>query len=224
MQFKNLTKMIIGLIFFGQSCVLLATSEEHRHAHVLSPIEEKELFSMSLSQKRRDLTQWNECRGDLRANYVDARCSKDRFISPNLKMLLLNDFQGCVNTALRKSGRRSAKKVHIIHKGIMADGRHSPQSMHSFGRAIDIHSIKVNYSFFKRETISFEELGDRTFYRELRVCWGKIINSKGECGLIDDDPGLTGSIGKEDEDHQRHLHLSIPFCANGLYEMNFFTR
>lgn len=148
MQFKNLTKMIIGLIFFGQSCVLLATSEEHRHAHVLSPIEEKELFSMSLSQKRRDLTQWNECRGDLRANYVDARCSKDRFISPNLKMLLLNDFQGCVNTALRKSGRRSAKKVHIIHKGIMADGRHSPQSMHSFGRAIDIHSIKVNYSFF----------------------------------------------------------------------------
>jgi hypothetical protein len=198
MQFIEFTKLVLILTFIGQWC--------------------------GQSTQARDLTEWNECRGDLRANYVDDRCSKERFISPALKLYLLRDFEGCVNVGLIRSGRRSAKRVTIIHKGIMADGRHSPESLHSFGRAIDIHSIKIKYSLFKNETINFEELGDRTFYNELRACWGKVINAKGGCPLIEDNVELTGSIGKEDEDHQRHLHLSVPFCANGLYDMDFFIR
>lgn len=176
------------------------------------------------SIQARNLVTWNECKGAIRANYVDERCSKERFISPDLKFLLLNNFQGCVNKALIRSGRRSPKKIKIIHTGIVADERHSPESLHAVGRAIDIREIKVNYSLFKSESLNFEELGDRTFYNELRECWGRLIQSQGGCPLIEDNYELTGSIGKEDEDHQRHLHLSIPFCVNGLYDMSFFIR
>jgi len=218
--FKYLVLVTISLTL-GQ----VASAQEHNHATTLSPEQEKLLFlGVKDGRKSRDLTTWNECRGDVEAYFLGSKCSKERVISPTLKKYINSDFLSCVNEALLFSGRDNTSEIEISHKGIMADVRHSPLSLHSFGRAIDIHSIKVRYSIFRRESFNFEADGDASFFSTLRLCWGRVILEKNQCPLFENKFELTGTIGKEDEDHQKHLHLSVPFCQSGNYSEDYFIR
>jgi len=96
--------------------------------------------------------------------------------------------------------------------------------MHSFGRAIDIKEIVVTTRRNKRIAYNFEKNGEGQFFNKFRSCWGIVIKKQAKCPYFEKDRNLTGSIGKEDEDHQRHMHLSVPACRSGQYIEPCFKR
>jgi hypothetical protein len=214
----------------------LLTFKSWSHPNLLNAEQEDEYFenntieSISLphtfgGQKAfsKGIALWNECDFyELSGNYFNSNCNNGRRISAELNTLLEKNFIGCVSKASQRKYRPQA--VHIIHKGIFADKRHSPLSMHAFGRAIDIKEIIVTTKANQRVSYNFERVGDGTFYKKFRRCWGKVIKRQAKCPYFEKDRNLTGSIGKEDEDHQRHMHLSVPACQSGKYIEPYFKR
>ncbi len=215
--------LIMVLILFP----IFVKAEDHHHhksphAHTFTPLEEEDFFQSTfkyLSSKANfPITTWNECRDrTIEGNYIGYRCSRKRTISKVLFSYLKTHFISCVREAAFANGDTDIKDISIEHKGIFADSRHSPDSLHGQGRAIDIKSISYKLSFFRKVTMNHESDGHGAFYTTLRECWGEKIKRNNNCPLFEDDPYLTGSIGKDDEDHQIHMHLSVPVCSNSEY-------
>ncbi|MCF8057867.1 MAG: hypothetical protein K9K67_01115 [Bacteriovoracaceae bacterium] len=209
-------------------------AEESAHSTPFTPEEEAIYFSDTYklldegvhSNKKRKFPYryWDECldRG-IRGNYVDHFCNSKRMISNILYHFISNNLYSCIERAAGKAGFR-IQDAYVIHKGIFADSLHSPQSLHSEGRAIDIAAVRIKTFWKGWGEINFQRSGGGVFYEELRSCWGETLYYNNECPLFKGQPEMTGSLGKEDPDHQRHLHLSVPYCINGQHAGPYFRR
>lgn len=213
---------------------LAYASSSQIHPKPFTPEEELSYFDIPLlganvfgpkkSLKRFPQTNWNECRDPrFRGRYYQAKCSSSRGISKILYKLLGANLERCVDYASQIAGH-TMNDFYIIHKGIYSDKRHSPMSLHSEGRAIDIHTIAIKTFWNGWISFNFEKQGKNKFFKALRSCWGDVLNRQNNCPLFEDLRWRTGSLGKEDEDHQIHLHLSVPYCINGSYSDEFYRR
>lgn len=168
---------------------------------------------------------WMECSDPVTGNYLDSICApKGRTISVILDSYLQNRLMACVDAGLAAQGGGSAQVLHITHAGITADARHSPYSLHSVNRAIDIKILKVQLSSGQEKQFTYSKVGNRPFYTALRDCWGRTVNYYNGCPLYGGDPKLTGSIGWENTQHGHHMHLSVPYCVNGRYGAGLWRR
>jgi len=171
------------------------------------------------SNKGEEMVDWNECGngGGITGSYVGSggrsKCSKRR-MSKEFSEFLNGNVQKCVNLALAKIGKKPSASLHMDHKGILADTRHSSRSNHSVGRAIDIASFEVQMEDGSKKLLKYSEAKksgtiESKFFPQFRACWGeKMKQAKSSC------PGRDpkGTIGHEDHAHKHHLHLSLPYC------------
>ena len=114
--------------------------------------------------------------------------------------------------------------IHIKHVGIQGNAKHSPKSLHTEGRAIDIKSLTMFFSEQFFVEFSFENSMTNKFFNTFRSCWGRTIANQNDCPLFSGETGLTASVGKEDLNHQKHLHISVPHCIKGKYSNFYFQR
>ena len=171
--------------------------------------------------------KWNECEGPITGNYTGYPCNKNRGLSDEYMVFLKDNFLGCVNQGLAKSGLPAAVSAHIQHDGTIADERHSRGSLHAVGRAIDVMQITVKHANSQKVTFDFTKTNTNRrisnrcapaestncrFFEELRACWHKIHAGR-KCPARANGP--IGTIGWEDKSHiAHHLHTSFPFCPN----------
>lgn len=220
-------------ILVGDSFAYEQNGQEDKHPELLNPIEEQSYFLRRMTQGQSVKKQlknmfpfmfWNECHSDdLKGTFVGYPCSERRMISNILYRFLNQYFYGCVDQGARRLGL-SIYDYSITHAGIFADQKHSPKSLHSEGRAIDIKSIELYLTSGQKVSQDYFKSGTNAFYQELRRCWGEVLNQNNTCPYIANRPALTGSIGKENPNHQKHLHLSVPYCINYAYSDLFFRR
>ena len=141
-----------------------------------------------------------------------------------MKAFINNHFYNCVDEGLLAQGGGQVSDLHIIHVGILGDPNHSPKSLHSESRAIDIHSLKLRLTNGEIKTIKYKGLSNRPFFTAFRKCWGKTVQKYNSCPLYNGSHLKTGSIGWEDSHHQNHLHVSVPYCFNGQYGPYYYRR
>lgn len=199
---------------------------EHEHGAVFTPEEEAEWSASAKSLAFRFAqTKWKECRDDITGNYTGFGCTNRRNISVILRDYLLRNVEDCAEEALRKIGINSTvRDTHIVHVGIQGDRNHSPRSLHAESRAVDIKSIELSLRNGGSRKFTFQSSSSDSFYRPFRQCWGRKVNQQNGCPLISGNPERTGSIGKEDRNHRKHMHLSIPYCVRGQYSSLYFRR
>lgn len=169
-------------------------------------------------------THWNECSDRVTGNYSDIACARARGISVILDEYLQDRLIACVDKGLEAQGGGTAEAIHINHAGITADSNHSPRSLHSVNRAIDIKSIKVQLTNDTDKEFKYSLASNRPFYKAMRKCWGNVVHTVNGCPLYRGDASLTGSIGWEDRDHGRHMHLSVPYCVGGNYGSYYWIK
>jgi hypothetical protein len=204
-------------------------NHETEHEHVFTPEQETE-FKLRLRNKaagsgfRFEQTKWDECRFNPSGNFTGYACARSRQISQILQDFLENHIYECVDAGLRAQGLGVADDIHIIHDGILGDPNHSSRSLHAEARAIDIKSFTVKLTNGQSRSIVYAGTTNRRFYRAFRTCWGRVVNRENGCPFIQNNPELTGSIGWEDRNHQRHMHTSVPYCVNGRYGAQYFQR
>ncbi len=220
---------VVLVLFLSGVCSLSIAKEagqEHEHESVFTPEEEAEWNQLiSPLGFRFPQTKWRECQDHIMGNYTGFNCTNRRNISVILKDYLLRNIETCSEEALKAIGvSQRVVDTHITHVGIQGDPNHSPRSLHSESRAIDIKSIELALRNRTSRKFTFSRASNDPFYNSFRQCWGRKINRENGCPLISQSRLLTGSIGKEDPDHRRHLHLSVPYCKNGRYSSNYFRR
>lgn len=162
---------------------------------------------------------WDECKG-IKSNYdngeVRAGCTKRR-LSKEYFDFFNENFGTCVQVAaMGFESNADVEKISFSHNGISGDPRHSNRSYHSVNRAIDIKQIKITQNGETKilKVTDQKKSPTKEFFEAFRGCWhNKIKNYKPDC------PGSShkGSIGHEDDDHQHHLHLSLPYCPSNGY-------
>lgn len=201
------------------------------HAHVLTPEEEKAYFreietkqDFHLLDFRFAQTKWYECSDPITGNFSNYGCTDRRGIAVILKRFMDDYFPQCVQSALNRINGGELKQLHIIHNGILGDRRHSPRSLHAENRAIDIQSFRVSTYNKGTRTYSFSNSKNDPFYREFRSCWGRSVHKNNGCPQYAGSFRRTGSIGKEDRNHQHHLHTSVPYCYRGDYGRGYYKR
>ncbi len=202
------------------------------HAHVLSPEEEKAFYQEledgpHILSFRFAQTHWRECQDFVTGNYLNYACARNRGISVILKSFLEDHVFECVGRGLKAQGYPNeymVREVHLVHAGILGDPRHSPRSLHSENRAIDIKTFRVDIDGHGRANFHVGDLINKPFIDEFRSCWGEALYDYNECPLFNGEAFLTGSIGREDRNHQNHLHTSVPYCVGGSYAGNYFRR
>ena len=230
MKFKTL---ILALTFLsitaqaqeGQVVTVETFEAEETDSSVLSP-EAAEQYLIENEHLRGFFpqTKWRECNDTLTGNYSGYNCSNNRGISEILEEFKNRNFYNCVNEALEHVGKPQAVDLHVTHDGIQGDANHSPRSLHAEARAVDVDSFVVYYSSSSSERISFKSSANNAFFGKFRSCWGKAVNTQNGCPLISGRYDLTGSIGKEDRNHQNHMHVSVPYCVRGSYSSRYFKR
>lgn len=170
-------------------------------------------------------TSWNECSDKVTGQYLTYACAKSRQISVILDSYLEQRLAACVNDGMKaQSGGGMAKSIHLVHAGVTADPRHSPKSLHSYNRAIDIKAIRAQLTSGEVRTYTYSKTGNRTFYTALRKCWGNTVHKYNGCPLYSGNPMLTGSIGWENSQHGLHMHLSVPYCLSSGYGPGVWVR
>ncbi len=238
--------LVLGLALFTISCgknsaqslqgssQFLATepsSEEiDTDEGVLSPEQEDQYFKTYFpgSEKARAYkfaqTSWQECTDLVTGNYTGAKCSSSRAISVILKKFMDEHMYKCVNEGLKAQGGGVVDDMHVVHAGIFGDPNHSPRSLHSENRAIDIKSFEVKLSSGAVKTFTFAGSTHRPFFQAFRTCWGNIVKAYNGCPLYKSTASLTASIGHEDKNHQYHMHTSVPYCLGGSYGPFYYQK
>lgn len=93
--------------------------------------------------------------------------------------------------------------VKLDHDGTMGDKSHEHKgSYHNEGLAIDVRTVHVSGKKY-----TYNNPADQAYFDGLRKCWSEKITA---FGCANGRKEHAGSIGKEDEDHKNHLHLSLP--------------
>jgi hypothetical protein len=169
-------------------------------------------------------TSWKECVDVVTGNYYGYKCATSRGISVILKKFMDEHMYKCVDAGLTAQGGGQSADFHIVHAGIKGDPRHSPKSMHAENRAIDIKSIEVKLTSGAVKNFVFDGSGSTAFFGAFRSCWGKVVNQFNGCPLYKGKANLTATIGKENADHQHHMHTSVPYCVNGKYGPYYYQK
>ncbi len=169
-------------------------------------------------------TKWLECDDYFTGNYYGFNCTNKRVMAVILKDFLDDYSYKCVNEALTAQGGGQVADLHIVHVGISGDPNHSPKSMHAENRAIDIKSMEVKLTSGQVKNFVYEGTTNRNFYTAFRKCWGKVVHDFNGCPYYKESSLLTGSIGWENENHQRHMHMSVPYCVNGAYSSYYYKK
>lgn len=237
MSFKIILISLVTLLSSTLSAQVSVTYErsdldEHRpHAHVLTPEEEKEYFKelenkgdFHLLDFRFAQTKWYECSDPITGNFTNYSCTDRRGIAVILKRFMDDYLPQCVQSALDRVGGGELEQLHIIHDGILGDRRHSPRSLHAENRAIDIRSFRVTTYENGTRSYDFVDSKNNAFYQEFRSCWGQSVHENNGCPKYAGSFLRTGSIGKEDRNHQYHLHTSVPYCYRGDYGGYYYKR
>jgi len=162
--------------------------------------------------------KWNECEGTMTGNFTGYACSRNRFLSDEYAAYLSANILKCVNEGLARVGGGEATAVHLVHNGTAGDAAHSPRSLHTAGRAVDVQVMNVTVNHRQLRSFGFGRASldansrERSFYLGFRGCWHRKQEKRG-CPRKESSGG-TGTIGWEDRRHQHHLHVSMPFCPN----------
>lgn len=191
--------------------------EDYEETLIEKPISSQEAFRFSQ-------TLWDECNEAVTGNYLSYGCARRRHISVILKSFLADHIYKCVDQALAAQGGGISDEIHITHAGIAGDRRHSPRSLHAENRAVDIKVIKVRLTNGLSRQFTYAKIGNRPFYTALRNCWGKTVSQFNECPLYRGTPLYTGSIGWENRNHGRHMHMSVPYCYNNRHGSYYWVR
>lgn len=234
---KHIIFTFISLCLVAPVSAQSITFEESEHdEHVLTPEEEAEFYqNMTLNSLlnlkagraggfRFAQTTWNECAEEITGNYYGYNCAKSRGISVILKKFIDTHFYTCVDAGLAAQGGGVVNELHIVHAGILGDRNHSPKSNHAENRAIDVKSFEMKLTNGKTKKFVFEGNQDAKFFGAFRKCWGNIVKTYNGCPLYQNNASLTASIGKENADHQHHLHTSVPYCVNGKYSPLYYQK
>lgn len=204
------------------------TEEDHLGGESHGDLEEYEetLIEKPLSTLdfRFAQTRWDECNEAITGNYLDYGCARRRHIATIFKGFLNDHIYKCVDQAMAAQGGGVSEQIHITHAGIAGDRRHSPRSLHAENRAMDVKVIKVELTDGRTRQFTYSKLGNRPFYTALRNCWGKSVSQYNECPLYRGTTLYTGSIGWENRNHGRHMHLSIPYCYNNRHGSYYWRR
>lgn len=237
--------LVLGLVVFTFACgqnpaestkgVSLLVADENADAidsdeSVLSPEQEEEYFKTYFpgAEKARAFkfsqTTWKECVDVVTGNYYGFNCANSRGISTILKRFMDEHMYKCVDAGLAAQGGGQTADFHIVHAGILGDAKHSPKSMHAENRAIDIKSFEVKTTSGSVKNFVYEGTTNRSFFKAFRKCWGDIVHKYNTCPYYKSDAGLTGSIGWEDSNHQRHMHTSVPYCISGQYGPFYYRK
>lgn len=148
-----------------------------------------------------------------------AGCDRELEMNKGLVDFVNRNMENCVregwnaHTASRPElADNPMGKVRFFHEGCMGDARHqTTPSWHNHGLAWDISAIEIGGTplwFMKGENVAF--------FSAFRQCWGEAVKSfdnscstrTGKSRSRASKP--AGTIGKEDKNHQNHLHLSLP--------------
>ncbi len=202
-------------------------SQMETDRHVLSPLQEEEYllrFNGKASDFRFAQTTWDECDDTVTGNYSGFKCARSRNISVMLKTFMDTHMYKCVNAGLAAQGGGTVSEFHVVHAGILGDRDHSPKSLHAENRAIDIKSLKVKLTSGASKEYVYAGTRNRAFYQAFRTCWGNVVRTYNGCPYVSGGVSQTGSIGWENEDHQHHLHTSIPYCVAGRYGAGYYER
>lgn len=223
----QMTRVLLSFLIssFLIQTTVYAHEEIEDGSSVLSP-EQEEQYSedMQYFRKMFPQTTWKECTDYITGNYSGYNCSNRRGISVILKSFMDTHFLTCTNEALKNFNGKTAIDLHVQHDGIQGDARHSPRSLHAEARAVDVDSMVVTYSGGVSERLSFKGTKHQAFYNSFRSCWGEKVRTHNGCPIAGGSISKTGSIGKEDRNHQNHLHVSVPYCVSGRYSSSFFQR
>jgi hypothetical protein len=169
-------------------------------------------------------TNWKECVDTVTGNYTGYNCASSRGISVMLKTFMDQHMYKCVNAGLAAQGGGTVLDYHIVHAGIKGDPNHSPRSMHAENRAIDIKSMEVKLTSGAVRNFVFAGSTNSAYFNAFRSCWGGVVNKYNSCPLYKGSATLTGSIGKEDGNHQYHMHTSVPYCVSGSYGPYYYQK
>ena len=183
-------------------------------------IEKQLLFLEPFSQFPQ--TQWEECQDRVGGNYIGHNCTNKRKISVILKSFMQKHFYQCVENGLGSNNQ--VEDLHVVHVGIQGDPNHSPQSLHSEARAIDVHALRVKRKGKSWKTYTYSKKSNKSFYEAFRKCWGSAVHKYNGCPIFKGSLKRTGSIGREDKHHKNHMHVSVPYCVNGAYGPGYFRR
>lgn len=233
-RYFTITALMFSTLSFAQTRTLEIESDieqDHESDQVhLSPFtpEEEEAFFSELDrsdQKRSfDYRFWNECKKPMTGNYTGYKCTPKRRLGEMLYDYMEEQLTRCVTQAAKAEGINRVDDYHVEHAGIFGDSSHSSRSLHAVGRAIDVKSISVERPSGEKIRFSYVKNGLGKFYGSLRSCWGRAVHQFNSCPLISGREDRTGSIGKENRDHNRHLHLSVPYCVAGRYAGLYYRR
>lgn len=199
-------------------------------SHTLKPEQEEEYFTSHFPGSEKatsfkfEQTKWPECVDTITGNYYGYNCTNNRNISSILKRFMDSYIHQCVNEGLAAQGGGKVADLHVVHAGIFADPNHSPRSLHSENRAIDIKSMHVQLTTGAVKDLVYEGTTNRAFYTAFRKCWGGIVNKYNGCPIYGGSAQLTGSIGWENADHQHHMHTSVPYCVSGSYGAYYYQK
>lgn len=208
----------------GETSSQLSGSEDEVRGQQEDIIRREGLHSFMKMMIEFPQTKWNECKDQPSGNYEEYACAQSRTVSVILNKYLREKLMSCVDAGMAAQGGGTAAALHITHAGVTADARHSPYSLHSKNRAIDVKVLKVELTNGEVRQFTYSKVGNRPFYTAMRKCWGGVVHSGNGCPLYSGNAGLTGSIGWENKQHGRHMHLSVPYCVNGAYGSGLWRR
>lgn len=226
---KKLILLLIAAFNLGCFAQAQSLENEHKHARPFTPEEEEKYFAQ-LERERGNKkwktafghTRWNECVRPFTGNYTGANCARQRRIGEILFDYMDEQMKNCLEQISSEMGFEM-EDFHVVHNGIYADRNHSPRSLHSVGRAIDIKTIKILKPDGTSISFNYGKDGLGTFYTKLRSCWGKVVHQWNSCPVLG-RYDRTGSVGKENRDHQHHLHISVPYCVAGAYSSRYYRK
>lgn len=129
----------------------------------------------------------------------------------------------CLQQGLEKIEWEKPESI-VVHSVMiyMHKGRGVRLSLHAPARAVDLSKLELVYKEENRELVvaeankknnptDKEEVTiERKFYEAFRQCWSDQLVEKHGCNQW--SSSYRGSVGWEDGAHQKHIHLSRPFC------------
>lgn len=238
MPLKRILLTLVLLISFGTVAHEIRVTYEYSqkpkndaHEFVLNPEQEKKYLreieqsdDFHLLDFRFAQTKWYECSDPITGNFTNYQCNDRRGIAVILKRFMDDYLPHCVQSALDTISGGELEDLHIIHDGILGDRRHSPRSLHAENRAIDIRAFRVTTLENGTQTYAFADNKNEAFFNGFRRCWGRSVHENNGCPKYAGSFLRTGSIGKEDRNHQHHLHTSVPYCYRGDYGRYYYKR
>lgn len=151
----------------------------------------------------------------------DVNCSSGYF-HPLFVKHLEDHFFTCVERASLDANFRQPRGIFVHHLGtyVNRNGRNSDSlSMHAYARGFDLAKLILTDGQGGKTFVPLTKLDykgpTKQFYDSFRQCWKDSLPSACRPGLKE----YKGSIGHASSAlggnslHEKHIHLSLPFCA-----------